>query len=138
VSSVYLRADPTDFDRLNEVRQPLFLFDQYLDCLIQDGVVFVLRQHDFQRVFRYYEMVARAAEDSLGAIRQAIPVANFEDFAASCRGHLQKLANLKNIAQEPYLARVTMADLRRVIERFHLNVVIQNVEGCESLLFDPA
>ena len=124
--------------QFSEIRQPVFLFDHYLDCLIYDGVAFVLRQHDFQRLFRYYEMVAQAAEESLEAIRQTIPVANFAQFAESCRGHLQKLAKLKNIAQKPYLARVTMADLRRVIERFELNVVIQELDGQESLVFDPS
>jgi len=124
--------------QFSEIRQPVFLFDHYLDCLIYDGVAFVLRQHDFQRLFRYYEMVAQAAEESLETIRQTIPVANFAQFAESCRGHLQKLAKLKNIAQKPYLARVTMADLRRVIERFELNVVIQELDGQESLVFDPS
>jgi hypothetical protein len=31
-----------------------------------------------------------------------------------------------------------MADLRRVIERFELNVVIQELDGQESLVFDPS
>lgn len=71
-------------------------------------------------------------------IKTRIPIANFDDFEVACKGHLQKLAKLKNIAQKPYLQNITMNDIKKVIKTVNLNIQIKKTRGKEMLLFDPA
>lgn len=123
------------FDR---VSQPLFLFDQYLDCVVSADWIFILKQDGFQKIFRYYDMVKRAAAESLAKIESAIPILNFDGFRQDCEGHLQKLAKLRNIAQKPYLSQITIKDLKKVISHFKLPVVVKRENGKEYLEYNPS
>jgi len=49
---------------------------------------------------------------------------------------MQMMSKLAEIARKPYLERVTMLDIRRAIEAFHLDVQIVNENGQEKLLFE--
>jgi len=122
------------FDR---VMEPMFLFDQYLDCVVSDEWIFILKQDGFQKLFRYYEMVKQAASESLAKIESVIPILNFDGFRHDCEGHLQKLAKLRNIAQKPYLSLITIKDLKKVIKHFKLPVSVQRENGKEYLMYDP-
>ncbi|HEX3880493.1 MAG TPA: Kiwa anti-phage protein KwaB-like domain-containing protein [Bryobacteraceae bacterium] len=121
------------FDRVTE---PLFLFDQYLDCIACDGIMLVLKQDNFQKLFRYYEMLQRTATQILARIQQGVPIANFDEFAAACQSHLQKLSKLKNISQRPYWKTITMKELKRVIKHYELPVEITRQDGNEMLVYD--
>ena len=46
------------------------------------------------------------------------------------------LSKLAQIARKPYLGRVTMQDMRRTIDEFHLGVQIVQENGQEKLLFE--
>lgn len=124
--------------QFDQVRAPMFLFDQYLDCVASGEWMFVLRQDGFQKIFRYYEMVKQAAAESLARIEATIPILNFAGFRQDCAGHLQKLAKLRNIARKPYLERITMSDIKRAIKHFNLPVAVKREHGKEYLVYDPA
>jgi hypothetical protein len=124
--------------QFDEVGEPLFLFDRHLDCISQGDVMLVLKQTNFQRIFNFFEMVEDAARENLDRIRQAIPIDNFEAFAEACVGHRQKMFKLNNIASKDYLDRITMGDLRDVIDHHGLNVPITEQDGEEMLQFDAA
>jgi hypothetical protein len=67
-----------------------------------------------------------------------VPIANFNEFERACSGHLQMQAKLKNIASKPYLKKVKMADIKRLLLQFpSLGVQIVKRGGKEMLLFDP-
>jgi hypothetical protein len=122
--------------QFNRVAEPVFLFDSLCDCIATDGVMLVLKQDSFQKVFRYFEMVRRAADATLARIRERIPISNFRAFEDSCRTHIQKLAKLKNIAQKPYLDRITMRDIKKAIRRYQLPVQVTRQDGTEMLVYN--
>lgn len=48
------------------------------------------------------------------------------------------MAKLRNIARKPYLDRITMADIKRVIKHFDLPVKVKREHGKEYLVYDTA
>ena len=120
------------------VREPIFLFDSHLDCIACGDDLFILNKSNFQSMFRFFEVVRRNAQQALATLRAQLPIGNFDQFAHDCEGHLVKLVKLQNIAAKPYLARITIADLRRVIVRHSLRLEIQVIEGREVVVYDPA
>ncbi len=124
------------FDR---VKKPLFLFDQYLDCVSRGEYVFVFNKDKFQKIFRFFEMILAAAKTTLATIKAKVPIANFDAFALACEGHLQMLSKLKNIANREYLNSITMADIKKVMNEFpQLRIKIIKQGGKEMLVFDPS
>jgi Kiwa protein KwaB-like len=122
------------FDR---VREPLFLFDQHVDCIARDGLAFIFSKDKFQKIFRFFEMVLKTARSTLKTIEAQVPIANFDEFQKACEGHLQMLTKLKNIAGKPYLASVTIMDIKKVMKEFPgLKVEIRKSKGKEMLVFD--
>lgn len=116
--------------------EPTFQFDDKFDVIVFGNFIFSFNKSSFQHIFRFYEMMRESAEECLRTISTTIPIANFARFERSCLSHLQKLAKLRNIASKPYLARVTMDDLRRTIARFNLPIQIVDEGGTEKLAFD--
>jgi hypothetical protein len=51
---------------------------------------------------------------------------------------MYKLAKLKNISERPYLATMSMAKLRAVIDRLGLTVPIESVDGVEKLVYEKS
>ncbi len=123
------------FDR---IREPMFLFDRYVDCISTDDMMYIINVDKFQKIFRYFEMLAKDADKTLKTIKKKIPIANFNEFEEACKGHLQKLSKLKNIAGKPYLAEVTMSDIKKVIKQFKLDIAITEKDGQEMLIFDQS
>lgn len=123
--------------QFDKISTPTFLFDDRIDCFCVGKHMFVVQKTNFQAIFRFFEMVAKAATQTLSVIRSRIPIRNFDEFAEDCQGHLQKLAKLKNIAQQPYLSTISMSDIRAVIDLAQLkNIPIEKVNGVEMLVYD--
>jgi len=122
------------FDR---VKAPLFLFDHNVDCLSYDGTMYIFNKHNFEKIFRFFELVMKTAAETLATIKTHVPIANFEELEKACSGHLQMQAKLKNIASKPYLKNVKMSDIKRVLKDFpDLGVEIVKQKGKEMLLFN--
>jgi Domain of unknown function (DUF4868) len=123
------------FDRIEE---PVFLFDHGIDCVSRDGAMYVFSKHNFEKIFQFFELVLKTAAQTLKTIKTHVPIANFDEFENACAGHLQMQAKLKNIASKPYLKKVTMADIKKVLKEFtDLGVNIVKKNGKDMLLFDP-
>lgn len=121
----------------DRVTQPLFLFDDEIDCMSRSGIMFIFNKKDFQNLFRLSEKaIKKAAKETLEAIKVTVPILNFEEFARDCEGHLWKQRKLKKIAAKPYLSRITMDHIKRVIEKNNLPLRIVEVEGKETLIYD--
>jgi hypothetical protein len=121
----------------DKVTQPVFLFDHYIDCVSRGNSMFVFKKDNFQEIFRFFEMVRKVAKETLDAIRTRVPIQNFDVFAHDCEGHLAKLVKLKNIAAKPYWNRITISNMKKVIEKNNLPIKIVKTDGKEMLLYDP-
>jgi hypothetical protein len=127
-----------DEGTFNRIDEPVFLFDHGIDCMCRDGVMYVFNKHNFEKIFRFFELVLKMAEQTLKTIKTHVIIANFDEFQQACEGHLQMQAKLKNIAGKPYLKDVTIADIKHVLREFpSLGVKIMKKNGKEMLLFDP-
>jgi hypothetical protein len=123
------------FDR---VTSPLFLFDHKVDALSSNGTMYIFNKHNFEKIFRFFELVAAAANETLQTIKAHVPISNFEDFEKACSGHLQMQAKLKNIAGKPYLKEMTIDAIKKVLKNFpNLGIKIVKEGKQEKLLFDP-
>lgn len=123
------------FDTINT---PTFLFDDHIDCFSTENHMFVVQKSNFQDIFRFFEKVAQVATQTLAVIKVRIPIKNFDEFAADCQAHVQKLAKLKNIAAQPYLNTISIPSVRSVITRLRLRIKIEDVNGTEMLVYDRA
>jgi len=131
--NLFVRLAGERYERLEE---PTFQFDDKFDVVIHNGYLFSFNKNNFQHIFKYYEMLRASAQLSLETIAAAIPIANFQAFQNTCMGHLQKLAKLRNIAAKPYLANVTMDNIRSVINTYELTIEIIEEDGEEKIVFD--
>lgn len=123
--------------RFELLREPGFLFDERIDCILFRNQIYSFNKTNFHRIFRFYDQVRTLAGSSLTTIQNTVPIANFEEFQTACLGHPLKLAKLVNVARKSYLSTLTMADVRRTIERNGLPVEIITNEGIEKLKYDP-
>ena len=90
----------------------------------------------FQRIFKYFEELRAKADETVTTILQHIPISNADAFRAAGTGQMQMMAKLAQIAKKPYLNRVTMQDIRRTIDAFHLDVRIEREDGQDKLVFE--
>jgi hypothetical protein len=120
----------------DKVDSKIFLFDHETDCFAWDGYLFIRNVGTFQRIFGYFEELRARAIQTVDIVLAQIPISNVEAFRATCTGQFQMMAKLAQIARKPYLARVTMQDIRRTIEEFHIGVQIVQENGHERLLFE--
>lgn len=123
----------------DQVREPLFLFDQHIDCMSRGDDMYIFKKDKFQKLFRFFEMVLKAAKATLKIIQTHIPIANFEDFEKACEGHLQMQAKLRNIATKSDLENVSIGKIKKVLKELpQLGVQLKKKNGKEMLFFDPA
>lgn len=120
----------------DKVESKVFLFDHNTDCFAWDGYLFIHNVGAFQRIFGYFEELRAMANTTVDTVLAQIPVSNADAFRATCTGQLQMMSKLAQIARKPYLGRVTMQDMRRTIDEFHLDVQIVQENGQEKLLFE--
>ncbi len=122
----------------DKVSVPVFLFDHHIDCISTGKQMFVFKKDNFQEMFHFFEILRKLARETLDVIRQRGFIENFDEFARDCEAHLPKLAKLRNIAMKPYFTRLTIEDIKKVIEKNHLAVRTVIVHDKEMLLYDPA
>lgn len=128
-------------DRYDLIREDVLLFDREIDCVLYDGVMFILSKGPFERIFRFYELIRERAETTLVAVqtRFAARMASrgFDTFAEACRRDPRKLRKLNEIAQKPYLDTIDMAAVTRVVARHpHLAAMVVKDGTTETFAFD--
>lgn len=122
----------------DKVIEPAFLFDQHIDCLSHSGIMFIFKKENFYEIFRFFETIRRIAKETLDTIRATVPIQNFDDFARDCEGHLAKLEKLRNIAAKPYWGKITVENMKKVIEKNNLPVQFVQTNVGEKLVYDPS
>jgi hypothetical protein len=122
----------------DQVIEPAFLFDHYIDCVSSNGMMFIFKKENFYEIFRFFETIRRVAVETLDTIRATVPIQNFDDFARDCEAHLAKLEKLRNIAAKPYWGKITIENIKKVIEKNNLSVQIVQTGAEEKLVYDTA
>jgi hypothetical protein len=120
------------------VNKTMFLFDQIVDCVVCGDWLFVLNKDRFQKIFRYYEELARTAKETLKVIEAHVPIDDFPGFQKACEGQLQRLAKVRNIANRPYLKNLTIDILKKVIVDFNLPIKTVGTGQDEKIKYDPS
>jgi len=121
----------------DKVETKIFLFDSQIDCFSWGGYLFIYNVVAFQRIFNYFEEVRARADETVTTILAQIPISNADAFRVAGTAQMQMMSKLAQIARKPYLNRVTIQDVRRTIDEFHLDVRIVEENGQEKLLFEP-
>jgi hypothetical protein len=126
-------------DRYEIVEEDLLLFDEEIDCFTQSDHLFVLNKDKFQRIFQFFQLVQQLADTALKVIKTNIPIKGFDRFSEDCRKHTTKLIKLGSIAKKPYIEQLSLADIKKVLNRYkEVPVVCDEVDGREMLICDPS
>ena len=133
-SKIALFFSGNQFDTFTE---SLFVFDRGIDCICRGDDLFVFNKGRFENIFQFFEMVKQAASETLETIRDSIPIHNFDELEAACLNHLQMLKKLKNIAAQPYLSRIRIADIRKAIAEMGLDLTVEKHDRKMKIVFDP-
>ena len=120
----------------DKVETKIFLFDHAVDCFSWDGYLFIRNVGAFQRIFKYFEELRARADETVDEIIRHVPISNVDDFRAAGTTQPQMMTKLAQIAKKPYLARVTMRDIKKTIDEFGLEVQIVREHGRDKLLFE--
>lgn len=122
----------------NKVDTKIFLFDHQVDCFSWNGFLYIRSVAAFQRIFGYFEKLRARADQTVNTVLARIPISNADGFRQACTGQLQMMSKVAQIARKPYLNRVTMRDIRRTIDDFHLDVRTVREDGQEKILFEAS
>lgn len=122
----------------DQIIEPAFLFDHHIDCISSGGMMFIFKKENFYEIFRFFETIRRVAEETLDIIKTTVPIQNFDDFARDCEAHLAKLEKLRNIAAKPYWGKITIENIKKVIEKNNLSIQIVQSGAGEKLVYDPS
>jgi len=122
-------------DFYNKVTKKIFMFDEESDCLVWRSHVFIKNVTQFERIFQYFEALQKTAKQTIASVSIHLPIRNLNDFKQACLGNPLMLSKLAQIAKKPYLASVTMNDIKRTIKDFALQI---EVTPDDELVFDPS
>jgi Domain of unknown function (DUF4868) len=130
---VTLFSDGT-FDRITE---PVFIFDDFVDCIWIDGQMMILNKDNFHRIFQFFTEVLKHAQRTLDEIKAVIPIENVDRFEQDCKRNAIILVKLRGIAQRDYLATLTLSHLRKKISSLDLPVQVSGKGAQSKLVYDP-
>jgi len=130
-----LLGEGGQFDR---VRQPIFLFDQIVDCYYWDGYLYIRNTTQFQRIFGYFERLRERVNEIIDAVLDRVPVDNSDEFRAACVGQQQMMSKLAQISEKDYFELIEFDDLAQTIEDFDLDIETIGEGDDRRLVFDRA
>ncbi len=112
----------------------VMIFDPGADCIISGDMIFVTNANAFQKLFRYFEYLKRNAAQVLATIERTLPITNFKEFETACMGHFQMLAKVRSIGRKPYLDKLNIAAVKKVLSEFpELSLRITTTNGREAI-----
>ena len=83
------------FDR---IKDPVFIFDDAVDCVWIAGQMVVLYKDNYHRIFQFFEEALVHADRTLAQIQAAVPIDNAGRFVSDCKGNAVILMRLRGIA----------------------------------------
>ena len=121
-----------------KLTQRVFLFDRRIDGAAAGGYFFIFNKGAFEKLFQYYEELRGNAEKTVDAVAKYIPISNIDEFKAACTTQVRFMDKLSSISRSPYLATITLADIKKVITDFGLSVPIVKDNGIEKIVFEKS
>lgn len=121
------------FDQtLTRVREPILAFDSAFDVVLRGNSVWVLKQKNFEALFKESEAVLAKTEEWAESLRSHLPMADDSQqwLATRLRQHSVMRRKVQSILRSPYLPTVTPEILRNKMRNHGLNP--------ESLMKDDA
>ena len=94
------------FDRITD---PVFVFDDVVDCVAIDGKMVILNKDNYHRIFLFFSEALQHAQQTLAQIKSAVPIENAAQFEADCSGNALILVRLRGIAGRNYFSSLTLA-----------------------------
>lgn len=84
-----------EYDRIDE---RYISFEESIDCISQNGFMFVINKNNFQTMFQFLEEIRATAQVTLHAINSCLPIQNFDELVQTCDGNMNMLRKLNKIA----------------------------------------
>jgi hypothetical protein len=106
------------FDR---IRDPVFIFDDMVDCIALAGQMIVVRKDNYHSIFQFFEEALKQATQTLSHIQTALPIDNAAQFESDCKGNALILMRLRGIADRNYFPSLTLPALEKKIKVFVIN-----------------
>jgi hypothetical protein len=104
-------------------------FAPAVDILLEPDGMWISNLAAFRSLFRTMPTLTAGVEADLAVVTANIPVANLDDFRQACANDVRMMAKLANVARKPYIANLTTARIRQVINRYNLPPEILDAHG---------
>jgi hypothetical protein len=124
-----------DLMRAKPLPDPVFAFDQAIDCFCLGDLMFVVRKDNFHRIFAYFDEARANAQATLAAINAAVPIRNYDAFAAKCTANSAILMKLRAIAGRPYFGAIAAQGLIETINREGLDIGLEDGPNGPELVY---
>lgn len=122
------------FDKITE---PVFIFDDMVDCVAIGGHMTVLNKDNYHRIFQFFTEALQHAQKTLSQIQSAVPIENAGQFEADCKGNALILVRLRGIADRNYFPSLTLAILEKKIKSDNLPITVSGTGKNKKLVYDP-
>jgi hypothetical protein len=122
----------------SKLKQQVFLFDRRMDGAAAGGYFFIFNKGAFEKLFQYYEELRANAENTVNLVTKYIPVSNLAEFKTACTTQVRFMDKLASVSRSPYLASITIEQIKAVIKEFDLSVPIIEEDGVEKIVFEKA
>jgi hypothetical protein len=120
----------------DSLREPIFLFDGYADCISHGDFLFILKRDNFQRIFRYLEQFKSVGKSTLETLRNRLPIGNFEQLSTECLRSPKILVKLRSLSNQDHFARLTMESVKATIREQDLEIETAGEGAEEELIFN--
>lgn len=122
------------FDR---IKDPVFVFDDTVDCIAIAGQMVVIRKDNYHRIFQFFDEALKHATQTLSQIQTALPIDNAAQFETDCKGNALILMRLRGIADRNYFPSLTFAALEKKIKADSLPIQISGSGKSRKLVYNP-
>lgn len=112
------------FDQtLYRIEQPILAFDNNFDVIISGDAVWILSQRNFEALFKESEAVLAKAEKWVDELGKHLPISQDAKswLGARLRQNSVMRRKVQSILRSPYLAKLTIEELRRRMPEHGLN-----------------
>lgn len=122
-----------------KVEEDIFVFDERVDCFVFADYLYVIRKHEYRRIFDQLDQVRRAAKRAAAELHARVPIANFDEFASACAAQAGMADKIIAATKRDYFDSLTVDLLKPVITEFGLDIPVTTSDGHEQLVFqtDP-
>jgi hypothetical protein len=117
------------------VKDRIFLFDEAIDAFAFGDYLYVLRKHDYRRIFDQLATILRRAKRAARDLNAKVPIANFEAFETACTTDSRMADKILAVRGRDYFDDLSYGMLKPVIAEFNLDIPTKSANGETQLVF---